>query len=331
MSNTYFTSRLRRSYLIVLASIFLAVACLWAAFVLVPNLYDSQSEKPLSDSAKNLIGIILAAAALIAAVLIEPLKSAVQGAVTDIANSFRTPACRIFVFGPSGAGKTTLIRRVIALMQDHEEKRTEDFSVYQMMAPLDLTTKRAIKVLFADYRGEDPSQVLVDYPTTFFGHPGHRLVNVILFMADIFPAYEENGGKALKNEEIVAKFGSDVRAKIEKRLLDTRKYISEITLNLIFALVDRGEQLTAVRVAINKVDLLEDFIRGGFLGSKNQCPHIMAKELYKPLIQDVERACGAVNVRDRFDVATISSRTREGVDELISKVFQLYDRDFSRR
>jgi hypothetical protein len=56
----------------------------------------------------------------------------------------------------------------------------------------------------------------------------------------------------------------------------------------------------------------------------------MAKELHSQLIQDIEEACSKINIRDRFDVATISGRSRAGVDELISEVFRLYERDCSK-
>ena len=210
------------------------------------------------------------------------------------------------------------------------------FYQHSMVAPMDLKLQpsdspRSIKVQFADYQGQDPATVLTHPPAKFFGLAGARRVNVIIFLADFFPRYvHQNRATQLTNEEIISDHGDNARDILKARVAEVSEYLSKPMLNLVFSAAGSRRELVAVRLVLNKLDLLEDLLEQQLLGAVRTEAHTYAERLYKDVIENIGAACGKLKIADRFKTVQISGKTRAGVDELMTDVLDLYDRATSK-
>src|SRR4051794_10475447 len=103
---------------------------------------------------------------------------------------------RVLVYGQPGAGKTTFIKNALSYESHSRETTTDQFEVYTAAlgvdfgrAPADeelpgaageLVVKhiaRTLRISIADYCGQEPDQVLLTPPDSFFGEPGDRTLD----------------------------------------------------------------------------------------------------------------------------------------------------------
>src|SRR5262245_40860221 len=106
-------------------------------------------------------------------------------------------ACRIYVFGLPGAGKTTLMKSVLTRGNLEREESTEKFHYLRASVPLnEMGTIVSVPVLIGDYKGQNPSEVTINCPSGFAGSPGDRVINAIYFVVDIVPRkHDAESGK----------------------------------------------------------------------------------------------------------------------------------------
>ncbi|SAL82490.1 Elongation factor Tu GTP binding domain protein [Caballeronia choica] len=306
-----------RSVILVTVVIVGAIGLVWAAFIGVPEVYAAHNTQPMSDASKLFSGTLLSAAGFLFVMLFDPLKVRLGEAVKDVVGIVALPACRVFIYGHNQTGKTTLIRRLVALRQDGNEPSTKIFSVYEMIAPLNLESNRTIRMLIADYRGESNEEVLVD-PPAFFAYPGHRHINVLIFMVDMLKEKPVRPDGMDLND-----YTNKVLSAIENRIEDEmERYITPYEIKKAFKVCGFSDKLCAVRFVINKIDTLRE------LQSVLQINDIdaFAHDKFDRLINEVRNQCEKLKIQDKFAVKLISARTREGVDELITEVMDLYQR-----
>lgn len=56
----------------------------------------------------------------------------------------------------------------------------------------------------ADYKGQDPSQVILHASPDFFGSQGNRVLNAVIFIVDLVPRKTDEKCKPLENEALLA-------------------------------------------------------------------------------------------------------------------------------
>lgn len=320
-------SRLQRSIAVCAVTLAAILGLLWIGFHVAPNYLLAQSDSSLSEPQKAAMAIAFAAAGVLAAALFSAVREQIDHAARDVYGVIATPACRILIFGAPGSGKTTFIRRVVALRQSPTEPSTTKTSIYRLVAPLDLGSKGYIKVDILDYRGEHPSDLFLEGPVGFFGFKGARRVNVILFMVDTFPAFhDEKTGKPLTDEEVIAKQGARAQEIIESRIRQIERYITPSTIQTVFSLSFHEHRTFAVRLVVNKIDFLERLAQAGHVDLRGRTPEEFSRGLFESVRTDIENACKQNDIVDLFDVRVLSAKQRTGLDELVTSLFDLYQR-----
>ncbi len=182
-------------------------------------------------------------------------------------------------------------------------------------------------VSMADYKGQKLSQITVSHPVRFFGPPGNRIINVIIFVVDLFPEWlsaEDNTRKPINDEELLQNYKQNASEKITERVVAHRQYITEYTIEQIFALSFNESKLYAVKLIVNKIDLLREIIDHGYLPDITlQSMTSYVEELYKPIIEEIQKACKANNISD-FSVCLISAKTGENIQKVFGDIFEAY-------
>lgn len=318
--------RTRRSLFVVGAALCCLVVLAWIGFAVIPKWVNSESSTEMSELQKAALAATMATIGALVVRLVAPLRDELDVAVKDLFAVLSTPACRIFIYGPSGVGKTTLITRIVALRQRAQHASTEEvFNVHKMTAPLDLSSKQEIQVHFSDFRGQRPGKVFTNAPFHFFGVPGRRRINVVLFMVDAFPSYnDEITKRPLSTDQIVSKYGRQAKKIIKERLQEIQEYISQATIETVFELAFSSRNLFAVRLLINKVDLIEALADGGLIDIGEQTAAAYCESLFSSINKHISEACSDNSISDLYSTKLISAEKRTGVDEFITELFDIY-------
>ena len=135
---------------------------------------------------------------------------------------------RILLYGHPGSGKSSFIEHALGL--DRVIVSTADFSIYHGRLPLSLRRAatggpgggviltEGVDLIFADYCGQDPGQLIVDPDPQFFGESGRRQVDAILFLVDFFPAYkDEKTDRVYDDEEVLREVSTSAESAVRKR------------------------------------------------------------------------------------------------------------------
>ena len=220
-----------------------------------------------TDYINAAVAILLAIIAPLAAIIFSPLYTIIKNSIDALC--IKQSVYRICIFGRSGTGKTTLMENGFILDPNQIIKSTPHFDFYEFK--VQLRTRSPIReVAVADYKGQNPSQVILYGSSKFFGNDNNRLVNAVLFMVDLLPKKVDEEGN-LMSDELLLKWlkSEDIMKKIDARIQQNYDYISESTLELFFSKMYSKRNFKSVRLLINKVDLINKLISEGYITLSN--------------------------------------------------------------
>lgn len=273
----------------------------------------------------SLLAIILGAILSSGATLAKPFRDWLEDFVDENISLWQSK-CRILIYGLPRSGKTSFIKRIITADKPVAEDSTSDFDVYDETLRLGLKNPKRHRVSFADYKGQKPSQILVDPPESFFGVSGQEMVNAILFVVDLFPEIRNEQGEALNDSEIVERYKHNANELIEQRVKSNLEYVNEWTIEPVFTVCYSEKNLFSVRLLINKIDLLRDIVAHGYLSSVNPDElEQFARKLYQPLEEKINEACSKNNIED-FSVHLVSASTGENIKDVLGEILEVYSK-----
>lgn len=278
-----------------------------------------------SVSSGLLVGLGLPVVIAIAAVVFRPVRKEIEQSFSYVGDLAAGDACRIFVFGRSRSGKTTLVSSLVAVDQSLGRTETKDFTVYKLKAPLRIDDVKYIDLRISDYRGQLPAQVLVDHDPAFFGYSGNRRINAVIFIVDMFPEEVDKHGSALDDEKLVEKYGSDAESVINKRVAEHYDYLTPEVIGCVFALCFSKENLIAVRLLVNKIDLIDKLARNGCLTLPiGMGIEKYAEQKYSDLFKILNHYCAKNSIVDRLESYCISATQSRGTGKMFAKIFNSY-------
>lgn len=133
--------------------------------------------------------------------LFKPIRDELDSFISNLL--VKKSVYRICIFGRAGSGKSTFIETAFTLINPNRDRRsTEDFDYYKFKVQLGL--RNFADVAIADYKGQDPSQVILHASPDFFGSQGNRVLNAVIFIVDLVPRKTDEKGKPLENEALLA-------------------------------------------------------------------------------------------------------------------------------
>ncbi|MEM7129241.1 MAG: hypothetical protein AAF702_23110 [Chloroflexota bacterium] len=234
--------------------------------------------------------------------------------------------CRILLVGLGRSGKTSIIKRFLTVDSPQQEESTQDFHIYEESKRIGLQDPHRYLVSIADYQGQKPSQIMVNSPSKFFGPKGNRMINTVVFVVDPFSEVRDKSGEPLEGEELIEALAHDTQKQIQERIESQLEYVTKYTIELIFSAAFSTQNLFAVRLLINKADLLKAMIARGCLPDVDpQAAKAFMTDKYQNLINKLEQAC-EVNGIDDFSVHLVSAHTGENIQEVFSDIVEKYHR-----
>jgi hypothetical protein len=222
---------------------------------------------------------------------------------------------KIFLVGRSGVGKTTFVKTGFSLDDTSKIKSTDVFQVYKNVLPLTLKESQGefdVKIKVADYRGQDPNQIVHDIAndaqSDFFGQK-EKEINSIVLIADLFPRGVVDD-EILNNETLLEFLKTNTLEKLQARVQENYSYIGDAALPIFFRTA-YGSRLKSVRLIINKVNLLEELVKGGFISLGEHSPEDYAKNLYEDMSNKIAKVCEDLKIED---FSTIVASTKDAND-----------------
>jgi hypothetical protein len=148
--------------------------------------------------------------------LFKPIRDELDAFISNL--FVKKSVYRICIFGRAGSGKSTFIGTAFTFINPNIDRRSTEFFVYHDFK-VQLGLKNFVDVAIADYKGQDPSQVILHASPDFFGSQGDRVLNGVLFIVDLVPRKTDEQGKPLEDKALLAwlKQGNVIE-KIEARV-----------------------------------------------------------------------------------------------------------------
>lgn len=269
----------------------------------------------------TLISLLLGSLFSVGAILFSPFRDWLEEFVNKNIRRKRR-LCRILIYGMPRSGKTTLIKRWLTKERAVSEKTTSRYNYYEEEIRVKLEPSIKCRVAIADYKGQKPSQVYVDPNIEFFGPPGHRLVNFIVFVADLFPELVDRQGEKIGDEELVEEYKENAHQYIKKRVEENSIYLSEWSIESVFEAAYSEDNLWAVRLFVNKIDILRTLVSRGYLpGVTVETIPEYVLQLYKPVEERIREACQANGISD-FSTHLVSALTGEDVQPALGEILE---------
>ena len=249
-----------------------------------------------------IVGLVFGGIISIGTLLFRPFRDWLETFVNLNMRPY-SKKCRVLLIGLGRSGKTSIIRQVLTEDTLRQEVSTDKFDIFEEVKRVGLKNPTRYIISIADYTGQKLSQITVHHPEKFFGTSGHRLINALIFVVDLFPELNDPQGKSLKDHEIIEEYNKEnAHRKITERVAQHKEYITKFTVEQIFEVTHSDNQLFTVRLLINKADLLRDIFSKGYLSETNETKiDDYAKEQYASLINSIESACKKNNI-DNFSV-----------------------------
>jgi GTPase SAR1 family protein len=269
-------------------------------------------------------GYIILALLSVGAILFKPFRNRFEEFVNE--NVFiPSKKLRILIVGLGRSGKTSIIRHVIADDCPKREKSTNHFTIYDELYRLGLNDPVRCPFMIADYKGQKLSQITNDknlHPE-FFGKTGQKLINVIIFVVDLFPEIRNNKGDLLSDERIVKRYKSNAGGLIEERFKEHEEYNIKYIVQQVIELAS-PQSLFSVRLLINKIDLLREVVKHGYL------PQVTEKNLEKytkklfSKISDTIRTACEENEIESFSDHFVSAKRGDNIKIIFGNIFETF-------
>jgi len=290
------------------------------AFVVLWWIFSSKS---VTDK-QAAVAVALSISGFFGALLFEPIRNKLESWIKNL--FMKKSIYIILLFGRAGSGKTTFIETAFLINYNTNTISTRDFSYYQFKVSLQLNnhfTKTEVAV--ADYRGQNPSQIILETPPELFSAEGSPLINAILFIVDLVPRKSDKGN--LFDDEALLQWLKDggILHKIEDRVQEHYDYINEGMLELIFSRF-YSDNLKSVMFLINKLDLIDKLIEQGDLDiSKFKDSREYAKHHFERMIRNISLACHKLNIENfsqDYLVFTVSAKSATDLQSLITRLLR---------
>jgi hypothetical protein len=294
---------------ITIAIFYLIMVVVIVVILLIKHQNDADAQMTL------IIAIILALGSL----FLKPIRQPIELFLNR--PSINSSVERICLFGRAGVGKTTFIENTFTVLEpDKVRISTEYFDYYRFSVSTSLKTSAEIEI--ADYKGQNPSQIIHYGSPEFFGLPQDCMINAVIFIVDLVPRrYNHDGVKEPLNDEALMKWlreGSIIK-KIEQRVQEHREYINEASLELFFSSM-YSKRLKSAFLLINKLDLMTKLIDDGYLNIGNYSDiHAYVNHLFEPVINNLKEACSELGI-DSPVVLSVSSKNRNDLALVINKI-----------
>lgn len=233
----------------------------------------------------------------------EPMPPAFAGETLDI-----------FLYGHSASGKSTFIQRTFTL-GTNKLNSTDDFDYYEFVRATDMGSNRQMKLRIADYRGQNPAQLLQQIKQ-------NEAIDCLLFMVDIAPAYSDSMKAYNSTDELLAVMAQDVEKCIYERVEDHKAYMSKFLLQIIFEYA-LNPNLKSVYFLINKMDLLEKLQQWGKM-DRTLDLEVYAKSFYNSIIKEIQRFCEQ-NKIDNFQTHCISNHQYKNIHQVITNIVSTHN------
>lgn len=289
------------------------------------------SSKPLNQEAA--VAVTLFILSPVGALLFEPIRKKLEVSINELFTSayIDKSIYRILIFGRHGSGKTTFLETAFTLIDPADPRRrsTHDFEYRRFRVQLhrqELKLGQYTDVEVADYKGQQPSQVIINNSADFFGTKGNRVLNAIIFIVDLVPRIIDEHGNPLNDESLLEWLkNGNMLDKIKERVEEHNQYINEASLQLIFTSL-HSQNLKSVIFVINKKDLIEKLINDGYLTTNFSDFTEYAKHLFERMIQNINKACTQLGIEDFSNndswVFTVSARSSDELRPLIVRLLR---------
>jgi energy-coupling factor transporter ATP-binding protein EcfA2 len=269
--------------------------------------------------AEAAVAIVLFVFGAVGAFLFKPIRDDLDYFANNL--FIKKSIYRICIFGRPGSGKSTFIETAFTLIEpERNRKSTDAFDYYHFKVQLGLKKFRNVGI--ADYKGQNPSQVIIKSSPDFFGAESSRVINAILFVVDLVPRKSDEQGNPL-NDESLLKWLRDGNTleKIKARVQEQYEYINEASLELLFASL-HSKSLKSVMFSINKLDLIDKLIDDGYLDISNfRNSREYAEHYFERMSREIARACSQLDIKD-FSTFTVCAKKTDTLKPIISHLLR---------
>jgi len=284
------------------------------------------TDKDANPLAKIVLNLLAPTLVTLLGIVITPIRKKV---FSWARGTFVEGTCRIYLFGATGAGKTTLIENLLAAAAAPPvHKPTEFFDLYSNRISMDARGNQHVGVEMADYKGEKQSQIM-DVSEDFAGPKDDRRINAIFFVVDAVPRRYDEKANILDDDATYEWLRTDTLAKIKQRVDEHLLYITKYSIEVVFSNVV-SPQLFSVRLVINKIDLIRRAAANGLLpGIDNTSSSQFICNQFRTIDENIAEACRVNGITD-YSVHLISAKHDEGIRAMFAGVIKSYTRGESQ-